>query len=282
MPESIPLKDRSASSATAADNFPLVAHHITASDSVLETRDGARLPGGPLLESHAHASSPAPQGPTKLGKTAAAGEANIASAPAYSDPLFPPLPVYGPPTPLRSVQILVFRLFSGFCSACFLLVIVFGALFTELIPMEIMRVWERINGRDPDRNRPFYKEERIMERARRGDADVEVALRPPGKLPLRDDIGFYARAVGLEMEMEIVETADGFLLEMQHIFDPSDPPGYMVDEKAGGPKKRKYPVLLVHGLLQSAGAYCVNDERSLAFYLCKRSVPTIRPFSHTC
>src|SRR5271170_7864799 len=31
----------------------------------------------------------------------------------------------------------------------------------------------------------------------------------------------------------------------------------------------KYPVLLLHGLLQASGTFCVNDESSLAFYLCK-------------
>ncbi len=34
-------------------------------------------------------------------------------------------------------------------------------------------------------------------------------------------------------------------------------------------QKPKFPVLLMPGLLQSAGAYCVNDDDSLAFYLCK-------------
>lgn len=31
-----------------------------------------------------------------------------------------------------------------------------------------------------------------------------------------------------------------------------------------------YPVLMIHGLLQSSGAYCTNDDDSLAFFLCKR------------
>src|SRR5262245_17003641 len=31
----------------------------------------------------------------------------------------------------------------------------------------------------------------------------------------------------------------------------------------------KYPVLLWPGLMQSSGTYCVNDESSLAFFLCK-------------
>jgi hypothetical protein len=31
----------------------------------------------------------------------------------------------------------------------------------------------------------------------------------------------------------------------------------------------KYPVLLLHGLLQASGTFCVNDDSSLAFFLCK-------------
>ena len=34
-------------------------------------------------------------------------------------------------------------------------------------------------------------------------------------------------------------------------------------------QKPKFPILMIHGLLQSAGAYCTNDNDSLAFYLCK-------------
>ena len=31
-------------------------------------------------------------------------------------------------------------------------------------------------------------------------------------------------------------------------------------------------MLMMHGLLQSSGAYCTNDDESLAFFLCKRYV----------
>jgi predicted alpha/beta hydrolase len=31
----------------------------------------------------------------------------------------------------------------------------------------------------------------------------------------------------------------------------------------------KYPVLMIPGLMQSSGAFCVNDDDSLAFFLCK-------------
>jgi len=33
--------------------------------------------------------------------------------------------------------------------------------------------------------------------------------------------------------------------------------------------EKKYPVFMIHGLLQSAGAYCTSDDDSLAFFLAK-------------
>ena len=104
-----------------------------------------------------------------------------------------------------------------------------------------------------------------------------------GEDALLCDVGYYARRVGLEVEEVEVVTEDGFVITLQHVFDPDDPPYYPKErgeveeeqeEEEGGSSvkggRRKYPVLLMHGLLQSSGAFCVNDEDSLAFYLCKR------------
>lgn len=156
---------------------------------------------------------------------------------------------------------------------CFLLVIVLGTVFAELIPTTCRRLWDRLRGRDPDRDRPLLAEEKAEARKRQGgDAETgQAAPQEPAKLT--DDIGYYARRVGLDAETHTVKTEDGFLLEMNHIFDPADPPGYMLDAKDERPRKRRYPLLLLHGLLQSAGAYCVNDDRSLAFYLTKWHLP---------
>ncbi|KAK9246888.1 Alpha/Beta hydrolase protein [Lipomyces tetrasporus] len=74
------------------------------------------------------------------------------------------------------------------------------------------------------------------------------------------DIDYYASLVGLRAQQFEVVTEDRFVLQLFRIYDPSE-----VEER----KKSRYPVLLIHGLLQSAGAFCVNEEDSLAFFLCK-------------
>ena len=74
--------------------------------------------------------------------------------PEHTDPLFPPLPFYGPATPARYLQSLVFRATSGVISLCFLAVIVLGALAESIPPLAADR-WARLRGRDPDVARPF-------------------------------------------------------------------------------------------------------------------------------
>ena len=108
------------------------------------------------------------------------------------------------------------------------------------------------------------------------------------------DLGYYARRVGLDVEEFKVQTEDGFIISLWHVYNPKEykpvsaerrtyrkPEVFLshhvADSRENGISgsqykdgNRKYPVLLVHGLLQSAGAYCANDDDSLAFYLCKR------------
>ncbi|PUU82255.1 Alpha/Beta hydrolase protein [Tuber borchii] len=223
------------------------------------------------------------------------GNTNINKAPAFTNPLFPPLPVYGPPTLLRRLQYTAFRVCSGGLSLCFLFVIVMGAIAKSL-PLAFMGLISLVRGRDPNATRPFYEIEKERAKKRRdeikawkarrrdsqsaGDQDGERGLRNKqiagGRDNLVCDIGYYARRVGLDAEEFEVQTEDGFLITMQHIYDPDDPPHYpgenigeKDDRGRGANGKRKYPVLLMHGLLQSSGAFCVNDEDSLAFYLCK-------------
>ncbi|RPA91995.1 alpha/beta-hydrolase [Choiromyces venosus 120613-1] len=224
------------------------------------------------------------------------GNTNIEKAPALTNPLFPPLPVYGPPTFLRRLQSMVFRVCSGILSLCFLFVVVMGTIFRSL-PYALMSLVSFLRGRDPNATRPFYeiekdraekrKEEIKAWKVRRrdsqsgGDQDGERGLMNKeitgGKDNLVCDIRYYTRRVGLDAEEFEVETEDGFLITMQHIYDPDDPPYYPSENigekndrgKSANGKRRKYPVLLMHGLLQSSGAFCVNDEDSLAFFLCK-------------
>ncbi|OQU93704.1 alpha/beta-hydrolase lipase domain-containing protein [Cladophialophora immunda] len=232
----------------------------------------------------------------------------------HTHPLFPPLPLYGAPSLLRDLQCTVLRTTSAVLSTAFLTVIVLGALFTS-IPHFVNYAWLWLTFRDPYKQRPFYDEERRRltirkeqeeeweRRTSKQDATIQNGTIEPaassqerlvalegGPDKLVCDIRYYARRVGLDAEEFKVQTEDGFILTLWHIYSPSeytprpsmerqpDEPSVFTDSKEGFqqhiPKQysdgnRRYPVLLVHGLLQSAGAYCANDDDSLAFYLCK-------------
>ncbi|KAI1649721.1 alpha/beta-hydrolase [Daldinia loculata] len=225
--------------------------------------------------------------------------------PTNTHPLFPPLPLYGPQSLLRDIQCWTFRFTSFFLSAAFLGVIVLGALFTN-IPKVCYKAWKRITFQDPYAKRPYHEEEirrqtvrdkqekawkRRQSQARR-TSDQEDAQGNEGYIPTEGgpdpvvcDVGYYARRVGLDIEEFQVQTEDGFIIDLWHVYDPREYTRLDDQERSyRGPElftgdnrkvlrdpsqKRKFPVLLMHGLLQSSGAYCVNDDDSLAFYLCK-------------
>ena len=222
--------------------------------------------------------------------------------PSHTNPLFPPMPLYGPPSFLRDIQCLCFRVSAFFLSLAFLDAIVLGALFKGT-PGFFRRVWYKITLRNIDEKRPFYQEELRRASARQENAktwkrrasmtghntDTEGAGEeyPPtegGRDPVICDVGYYARRVGLDIETFRVQTEDGFIIDLWHVYDPKE--HTPSDEKSRGDKgptvfqnpknerketskKPKFPVLLIHGLLQSSGAYCCNDDDSLAFWLCK-------------
>ncbi|KAK0618245.1 Alpha/Beta hydrolase protein [Bombardia bombarda] len=214
---------------------------------------------------------------------------------SHTNPLFPPLPLYGPPSVFRDIQCRLFRFTSFFLSMAFLGVIVLGSLFTS-IPTFFQYLWQTIQLKNPDADRPFYEEEmrrrqlrkeqeqkwrrrrqqrRPLVRERVDDKDAEAsddnledcAGEPD---PIVCDVGYYARRVGLDVETYEVQTEDGFIIDLWHVYDPEEYTPLPEEERTHqGDQKHKFPVLLIHGLLQSSGAYCVNDDASLAFYLCK-------------
>ena len=225
--------------------------------------------------------------------------------PSHTNPLFPPLPLYGPASIARDIQCVMFRVSSFFLSLAFLGVIVLGALFTS-IPLITSKLWMRMTFRNPDAQRPFYEEELRRKNARVAEEDlwrkkktqpeVTVDSEPlrsddgfipteGGPDPVICDVGYYARRVGLDVEEFHVQTEDGFIIDLWHVYDPREYTKLSDEERAHGQpelftgesrkrrkdpsQKPKFPVLLMPGLLQSAGAYCVNDDDSLAFYLCK-------------
>lgn len=330
-----------------SDNVAAQAVFVTPRDPVIATAEGHRLPGVPLEEAHklnllkeeleqdqpaaaqrqrngsadqtseahgshdpseAHKAFTAPPVPNgkSLQKTSE-GSLRRAMPPSHTNPLFPPLPLYGPSSTLRDIHCSAFRVSSFFLSLSFLGVIVLGSLFTS-IPLVAKRIWFRLTFRNPDKDRPFYEEEVRRRGARKEEArkwarrtseerrltDTDSALNDDGYVPaeggpdpIKCDVGYYARRVGLDVEEFGVQTEDGFVIDLWHVYDPREyveldpkerqPRG--PDPFTGGKRRsralkdpnapRKYPVLLIHGLLQSAGAYCVNDDQSLAFWLCK-------------
>ncbi|KAL7934436.1 Alpha/Beta hydrolase protein [Trichoderma chlorosporum] len=226
------------------------------------------------------------------------GTLRQAMPPSHTNPLFPPLPLYGPPTLLRKIQCWFLRSTSFVLSMEFLGVIVLGSLFTS-----IPNLCKALFLPNEEKKRPFHEQE-LQNAAIRQEKekdwdptgvqrclDVEnesiVDEYPPtegGRDPIICDVGYYARRVGLDVESFKVETEDGFIIDLWHVYDPKEyaPLDEASREKRGptvfeepaqrrgnSNKKQKFPVLLMHGLLQSSGAYCCNDDQSLAFWLCK-------------
>ena len=316
----------------AKETRAVEAIFVTPQDPVIKTHDGGRLPAVPLSQAvelnrlkaqasgtaASHQSIDVAKDEAEAEDEAFRAEAplGMANPPHRTHPLFPELPMYGPPTLARNLQCLIFRLSSSILSLSFLAVIVLGSAFTSL-PLMFKNIGCRLRLQDPDARRPFYEEEKRRQRERKdqeeawksqkrkdkspakASLDTAEAGGVPewqptegGRDPLVCDAAYYARRVGLDIETFEVQTEDGFILDLWHVYNPSehtparpherDPksPRIFVHDGTSSSTQAsstpgssnvsdKYPVLLVHGLLQSAGAYCVNDDDSLAFYLCK-------------
>ena len=310
------------------------AQYITPQDPIIVTSDGSRLPGVPLAEAEKlnslkeeiegepadviEAASPVdnpedgpqPETPKNGATLQKSGEGSLRKAmpPSRTNPLFPPLPLYGPSSITRNVQCWTFRTTSFFLSIGFLGIIVLGSAFTS-IPLMFQHIWLRLTFRDPDARRPFHEEEKRLKKVRKEEArnwkrqksrrnskpkiddneneagQGEFIPTEGGLDPVICDVGYYARRVGLDMEEFKVQTEDGFIITLWHIYNPREfTPLSPAQRAARGPdvftgeppsrpinssKKPKFPILMIHGLLQSSGAYCTNDDNSLAFYLCK-------------
>lgn len=319
------------------ESVAVEARFVTPRDPVIVTADGHRLPGVPLSEAYKLNSlkaaldrerSPARRSSSrsesgghikkvkdaasqklqeKRGKASTDAALGASSPPSHTNPLFPPLPLYGPPSMLRDLQCMTFRISAFFLSAAFLAVIVLGALFTSIPPL-CSRIWLRLQMKNPNAQRPFHEDEVRRSKARAEEnrtwkerrdvgeqtrsekknttqASSGFAPTEGGPDPVVCDPGYYARRVGLDIEEIQVQTEDGFIIDLWHVYDPreytrlsDEERGYRTPDPFTGSKRKrlrnpdqkpKFPVLLMHGLLQSSGAYCVNDDDSLAFYLCK-------------
>ena len=188
----------------------------------------------------------------RTNSVASNDDAALKSDETHSSPVFPTIP-----TRFSTLAVWFYGISSAILSTFFLVFyVLFGALIKS-IPTIAWDVWSWCQFKDPDRFRPFYQEEKARKHLDTGN--------------LVCDIGYYARHVGLECDEMKTETEDGFILTMQHIVDrrPGATPATRTFPSITCVTLDKYPVLLLHGLLQASGTFCVNDESSLAFYLCK-------------
>ncbi|KAL8714448.1 MAG: hypothetical protein Q9220_001781 [cf. Caloplaca sp. 1 TL-2023] len=305
------------------------AKFITPRDPVIETASGGRLPAVPLYEAeklnrlkeqaescssssgenaHSTTEQQIKHSISIDDQSTHAGVPLRAALPSpKTHPLFPQLPLYGPPTRLRNLQSFGFQVCSSILSIAFLGAIVLGSVLTSIFPL-FYHIYYRLTFRDPDARRPFHEEEKRRnkdrkdsikewkrQRRRRGSSleysqgEDNYEVTEGGADPLVCDVGYYARRVGLDIEEFKVQTEDGFVIDLWHVYNPSEhsktsaayrdagdpiafPKGvheHSTISQHRSPGKPKYPVLLIHGLLQSAGSYCTNDDDSLAFYLAK-------------
>ena len=324
----------------------LSARFITPRDPVIETVGGERLPPVPLHEalklnklkarSEGREGDGSACGPgfgsshqllesDENGREENSIQSDLPDAsfrtaipPSRTHPLFPQLPLYGPPSLLRNLQSFALLCTSGVLSLAFLTTIILGSAFTS-IPLMLRHIGYRLTFRNPNAKRPFFEEEKRRKKTRKEEArawykkkrrrtwsnypsvateegsEADEAFEPTegGRDPLVCDVGYYARRVGLDVEKFKVQTEDGFIIDLWHVYNPKEQSpsspsqrnfrGPVVFDKdldenesseqesvhSSSESDKKYPVLMMHGLLQSAGAYCCNDDDSLAFFLCK-------------
>ena len=104
------------------DSPTFTAKVVAGNETVLETSTGLRLPNNPALISN--------ETILKVSSRTDSGSQNVTvqQTPATTNALFPPLPVFGPPTFPRRAQLEVYKIVSFVLSFTFLMIIVAGTL----------------------------------------------------------------------------------------------------------------------------------------------------------
>lgn len=133
--------------------------------------------------------------------------------------------------PMKRLSMTLLNIFSGICCCFFLLVLEISALLSY-----------------------FYRIH--IKREHKYTPSVKPAY-PMGKPKKSIDLRYYAQLLGLELSTHKVITQDGFVIDIKHLTDP----------KRTEPTIR--PVLMLHGLLQSSGAFLTGGYKSLAYMLVK-------------
>lgn len=73
---------------------------------------------------------------------------------------------------------------------------------------------------------------------------------------------YYYRQYGIDVEEYEAQTDDGFIIDIWHLVPLNATP-----EEIQTRNEQLYPMLLLHGLLQSTGSFASSGRKSLAYYL---------------
>ncbi|PQE18207.1 hypothetical protein CJF30_00009382 [Rutstroemia sp. NJR-2017a BBW] len=202
--------------------------------------------------------------------------------PPSNNPLSVAIPTYGLPTIRRRIKWKAIQIMSTFLYMGGIIVLL-GAILRSLIKSKSCK-----------QERPFQEEENRRAQGRKqdekawkqrkvqsstGSPDIERdAEINDGFVPTEGgpdkfivDTAYYAKRVGLDSEEVKVQTEDGHIIVLWHIYDPREYTPMTLEQRAvRGPEcidnirpptrarksarfgKQKYPVLMIHGLLQSA------------------------------
>lgn len=119
------------------------------------------------------------------------------------NPLFPPISTHH-----SLATVLFYQYFSAILSSLFLIFAIVLCAMIKSTSTLMWTLWSWCQFKDPNRFRPFYREEKAQKHLNVGE--------------LRWDIAYYAQRVGLECDDSKIETEDGFILTMHHIVDRRD------------------------------------------------------------
>lgn len=150
---------------------------------------------------------------------------------------------------LERVYIGICYLFSGLFSVFYLSFLMLCALITSIS--------------QPSTNAARHLEDEWNQPPASGPNTFRGPSLPPltkEQAVLTKDLRYYIKLNGYDLEQYTVTTQDGFNIELNRIVVPRE------DKETA---ERRYPVLMLHGLMQSSASFCTSGEHSLAFFLVK-------------
>jgi pimeloyl-ACP methyl ester carboxylesterase len=100
----------------------------------------------------------------------------------------------------------------------------------------------------------------------RSRADEQVVKAAGAKLSKQEkkltfNLQYYMRLIGYDVEEYKITTKDGFVLVLHRLVDCTE---------SSEQRSDRYPVLLIHGLMQSSAAYCTSGDSSLGLTLFRK------------